>query len=200
MTDQLFRWLFIAICAGTLFISIYFRRRARQFGNEIPRAQEGKAILFSRLLFAAPLYLSILAYMLNPAWMDWAAIRLPAGLRWLGAAVGLTMLPLHYWVFRSIGNNVSETFLTKEEHVLVTRGPYRWMRHPLYSSAMITLVSLSLLAANWFMFAMACAAFIGIAGLVVPREEAELIRKFGDEYREYTERTRRFTPRLHFFR
>ena len=197
--EQLFRWFFITIFVGTLSISGYFRRKARQSGEAIPRAREGKLILLSRLLFAAPLYLSILAYMLNPAWMAWSAISLPKWLRWLGSAFGLAMLPLLYWVFSSIGNNISETFLTKEKHVLVTHGPYRWVRHPLYSAATISLVALSVLAANWFMLGMACAAFLGIAGLVIPREEAELIQKFGDEYREYRARTGRFAPRLHLF-
>ena len=197
--DQLFRWFFIAIFVGTLSISGYFRRKARQSGEAIPRAREGKLALLSRLLLAAPLYLSIFAYMLNPAWMAWSAISLPTWLRWVGTAVGLAMLPLLYGVFSSIGNNISETFLTKEKHVLVTHGPYRWVRHPLYSAATISLVSLSMLAANWFMLAMACAAFLGIAVLVIPREEAELIRKFGDEYREYRERTGRFAPRLRLF-
>src|SRR3972149_5728252 len=197
--DQLFRWFFIAIFVGTLSISGYFRRRARQSGEAIPRVREGKLALLSRLLLAAPLYLSIFAYMLNPAWMAWSAISLPTWLRGVGTAVGLAMLPLLYGGFSSIGNNISETFLTKEKHVLVTHGPYRWVRHPLYSAATISLVSLSMLAANWFMLAMACAAFLGIAVLVIPREEAELIRKFGDEYREYRERTGRFAPRLRLF-
>ena len=197
--EQLFRWFFVAIFVGTLSISGYFRYRARQSGEAIPRAREGNLAMLTRFLFAAPLYLPILAYMLNPAWMAWSSIPLPVGLRWLGAAVGLGALPLVYWVVSSIGNNISETFLTKEKHVLVTHGPYRWVRHPLYSAATIALVSLSILAANWFMLAMACVAFIGIAALVIPREEAELIRKFGDEYREYVLRTGRFAPRLRLF-
>ena len=109
------------------------------------------------------------------------------------------MLPLLYWVVSSIGNNISETFLTKENHVLVTFGPYRWVRHPLYAVATMGWVSLSILAANWFMLAMACLAFIGIAVLVIPREEAALMRKFGNEYREYMQRTGRFAPRLRLF-
>ena len=197
--EQLFRWFFVAIFVGILSISGYFRYRARQSGEAIPRAREGNLAMLTRFLFAAPLYLPILAYMLNPAWMAWSSIPLPVGLRWLGAAVGLGALPLVYWVVSSIGNNISETFLTKEKHVLVTHGPYRWVRHPLYSAATIALVSLSILAANWFMLAMACVAFIGIAALVIPREEAELIRKFGDEYREYVLRTGRFAPRLRLF-
>ena len=197
--EQLFRWFFVAIFVGILSISGYFRYRARQSGEAIARAREGNLAMLTRFLFAAPLYLPIFAYMLNPAWMAWSAIPLPVGLRWLGAAVGLGALPLVYWVVSSIGNNISETFLTKEKHVLVTHGPYRWVRHPLYSAATIALVSLSILAANWFMLAMACVAFIGIAALVIPREEAELIRKFGDEYREYVLRTGRFAPRLRLF-
>ena len=197
--ERLFRWFFVGIFVGILSISGYFRYRARQFGEAIPRAREGNLAMLTRFLFAAPLYLPIFAYMLNPAFMAWSSIPLPVGLRWLGAAVGLGALPLVYWVVSSIGNNISETFLTKEKHVLVTHGPYRWVRHPLYSTATIALVSLSILAANWFMLAMACVAFIGIAALVIPREEAELIRKFGDEYREYVLRTGRFAPRLRLF-
>lgn len=197
--DQLFRWLFFAIFAGMLSISGYFRYRARQAGGAIPRAREGKLVLFTRLLFAAPLYLPIMVYIVNPDWMAWSSIPLPVGLRWLGAAVGLGTLPFLYWVVSSIGNNISETFLTKEKHVLVTHGPYRWVRHPLYSATALALVSLSLLAANWFMLAMAGVAVIGIAVLVIPREEAELTRKFGEAYRAYRLRTGRFVPRLRVF-
>ena len=197
--EQLFRWCLVAIFIGTVSISGYFRRKARRSGEAIPRVREGKLVLLARLIFAAPLYLSILAYMLNPAWMAWSAMSLPTWLRWLGAAVGLAMWPLVYWVFSSIGNNISETFLTKTKHVMVAHGPYRWVRHPLYSAATMSLVALGLLAANWFMLAMTCAAFIGIARLVIPREEAELIQKFGDEYREFAARTGRFAPRLHLF-
>ena len=113
--------------------------------------------------------------------MTWAALPLPTWLRWLGAAIGLAMLPLLYWVFRSIGSNISETTLTKEKHQLVMHGPFQWLRHPLYSAATMVLVSMSMLAADWFMFMMACIAVIGVAVLVIPREEAELIRKFGVE-------------------
>jgi len=194
--DQLFHWSFIVTFVVMLSISGYFRRRARQSSEVIPRAREGKSVALTRLIFAAPLYLPILAYMLNPGWMSWSAMPLPAWLRWLGAATGLATLPLVYWLFSSIGNNISETALTKEKHILVTHGPYRWVRHPLYSAAAIILVSLSILAANWFMLAMSCVAFLGIAALVIPREEAELIRKFGNEYQEYMERTGRFLPRL----
>ena len=101
-----------------------------------------------------------------------------------------------YWVVSSLGRNISETFLTKEHHVLITYGPYRWVRHPLYSIATIAFISLSILAANWFMLVMGVLMLIVVSVLIIPREEAELLRKFGVAYGEYRERTGRLTPRL----
>jgi len=194
--QQLFRWIFITVFVITIFISGYFRRQARQSGEVIRRAQEGRFILVLRILFAAPLYLSILAYMINPNWMNWSILRLPDWLRWLAAAVGVGMLPIIYWVMCSIGRNVSETFLTKANHALVTHGPYRWIRHPLYSVSTVILVALSLVAANWFMLAMAALIIFVIAFVVIPKEEAQLLLKFGEAYREYQHRTGRLVPRL----
>jgi hypothetical protein len=103
--NQLFRFLFIGIFAGMLTLSVYRRYQARQSGEAIPRAREGKLFLLTRVVFAAPLYLPFFAYMLNPEWMRWSAIPLPTWLGCLGAAVGLATLPLLYWVFSSIGSN-----------------------------------------------------------------------------------------------
>lgn len=194
--DELFKWFFAAIFIAVLFISGYFRRRARQSGEAIPRASEGLTAVLLRLLFAAPLYLSFIAYAVNPSWMKWSSLSLPSWLRWFGVAVGIAILPLLYWVMVSIGKNVSETFLTKQSHQLVTHGPYRWIRHPLYTTATIWLLALGSVASNWFMIAMALIAFIAIAVFVVPGEEVELTRKFGDNYREYQKLTGRFAPRL----
>ncbi len=193
--DQPFRWFFVAIFLGTISISSYFRRRARQVGGTIPRASEGGRSIVLRLLVAAPLYLSFFAYMLNPRWMAWSSLELPAWLRWLGVGFGLGALPLLYWVMTSIGKNVSETFLTKEGHTLVTHGPYRWVRHPLYATATLAFVSLGIVASNWFIMAIAVVAFLGIAIVVVPKEEGELVRRFGAAYQQYQVRTGRFTPR-----
>jgi protein-S-isoprenylcysteine O-methyltransferase Ste14 len=49
-------------------------------------------------------------------------------------------------MFLSIGANISETILTKRTHQLVTHGPYRWIRHPLYAFSLLELFSLALLA------------------------------------------------------
>lgn len=191
-----FQVAFIAIFLSTIALSSYFRRRARASGEAIPRAAEGKAAVLARLLFAAPLYLSLLAYVLNPAWMAWSSLPLPVWLRWTAAAVGVATIPLLVWVLRSIGRNISETYLTKERHALVTHGPYRWVRHPLYAVSSLAFFSLGVVAANAVIMGMAALAIAAIALLVIPREEANLERKFGDRYRAYRRRTGMLFPRL----
>ena len=139
--------------------------------------------------------LSVVAYLINPRWMRWSSLNLPAWLRWLGAGFGATALPLSYWVFSTIGKNITSTVETRENHELVTGGPYRWVRHPLYSVGTSFFVSLSVLAANWFM---GLSSLLVLVMLLVrlPKEEAKLIERFGDEYREYMKRTGRLLPRV----
>ena len=57
---------------------------------------------------------------------------------------------LMYWVFSSLGDNVTPTVVTRSQLKLVTTGPYRWVRHPLYSVGFLSYVAFAVLAANWF--------------------------------------------------
>jgi protein-S-isoprenylcysteine O-methyltransferase Ste14 len=52
------------------------------------------------------------------------------------------------------------------------------------------------MAANWFIFLSALAALIGLRFIVVPREEAQLLATFGEDYRQYHRQTRSLFPRL----
>jgi protein-S-isoprenylcysteine O-methyltransferase Ste14 len=65
----------------------------------------------------------------------------------------------------------------------------------MYSSGLVLFASYFLLCANWFVAAMCGMAFITL-GVRIPREEANLIERFGDDYRRYMQRTGRFLPRL----
>ena len=194
-SETFFRVIFAIILVAAFGMSGFFRRRARQTGA-IPRRREGGRTMFLRLLFAAPFYLAMVAYVVNPRWMDWSALPLPTAVRWVGVAIGLAALPVLYWVLSSIGRNISETVLTKTDHQLVTHGPYRWVRHPLYTAATIAFLALGLVAANAFILVMGVVIFAAMALLVVPKEEAQLVEKFGGAYRAYQGRTGGLLPRL----
>ena len=193
----MFRWLALVVLVSAVSISGFHRRRARSRSGAIPRAREEPLLIAGRLLVALPLFGGSLLYVLNPAWMAWSAFDAPQWLRWVGAALGVCVMPSVHWVLSALGSNVSETVLTKDRHELVTNaGPYRWIRHPLYTTGVALFVALGLMAANWFILGMASSALIAIRTVVVPREEHELVARFGSSYEEYRRRTGAMAPRM----
>ena len=141
------------------------------------------------------LWLSPFVYLINPAWMAWSKIGLPEWIRWLGVAIGVLSVAGVYWLFSSIGSGITPTSATRREHTLVTIGPYRWVRHPLYTIGSSMFISFGMMADNWYIALLGILAFIAMA-IRTPKEEANLIEKFGDEYREYMTRTGRFLPKF----
>src|SRR5215208_3889761 len=196
MNENIFR-LFAALILFTgMGISIYFRRKAdRETGEKISRSADGTVMMTIIRIGGLILWLSPLVYLLNPSWMAWSKIGLPDWARWLGVALGLLCVMGIYWLFSSIGSGITPTSATRRQHTLVTSGPYRWIRHPLYTVGSSLFISFGMMADNWFIALLGVFAFIAMA-IRTPKEEANLIETFGDEYREYMKRTGRFLPKL----
>ena len=192
--DQLFRLILLAGFVIFMPIGIYHRLKART-GEKLDRRQEGMFILVALRLAGLAGTAGLIAYLIKPAYMAWAAVPLPVWLRWTGVGLALIAGALLVWMFRTLGRNLTDTVVTRKQHTLVTTGPYRWVRHPLYTSAALAIVGNSLVAANWFIFVVGC---LGLLLLVIRtrKEEQNLIAKFGDDYRNYMQRTGRFVPRL----
>jgi protein-S-isoprenylcysteine O-methyltransferase Ste14 len=196
MNENIFRILAAVILFTGVGISVYFRRKAdRETGEKISRSVDGTSMATVIRIFGLVLWLSPLVYLINPEWMAWSKIGLPEWVRWLGVIIGIFCVFGIYWLFSSIGSGITPTSATRTEHKLSTSGPYRWVRHPLYTIGSSFYISFGLIADNWFIIAMGILAFIAMA-IRTPKEEANLIAKFGDEYSEYMKQTGRFLPKL----
>lgn len=192
--DLLFRITFGLAMAISVVISSYFRYRARQASGTIPGSAEGRVAVALRLLMTLPALVTIGAYIFAPAWLKWAQFELPYEVR-MGAAFVIALMPLLVlWVFTSIGSNISETVLTKSHHTLVTHGPYRWVRHPLYAVALWALLALGLMAANGLLLLIWALGTAVFRLIVIPREEAHLLERFGAAYERYRTRTGALLP------
>ena len=192
--DQLFRLILLAGFVVFMPIGAYHRLKSRT-GEKLDRRQEGLFILVTLRLVGLAGVAGLIAYLINPACMAWAAVPLPVWLRWTGVGLALIGGLLLVWMFRTLGRNLTDTVVTRKQHTLVTNGPYRWVRHPLYSSvAMLTLANF-LAAANWFFIVAGCLMFLLLA-IRTRKEEENLVARFGDDYRNYMQRTGRFVPRL----
>ena len=194
--ETLFRLIFLALFFSTLSISIYFRRKAFKSGGKISNkdASSTHFIIFRIAVFFVMLSIVVL-YMVNPAWFSWSYVQLPGYLRWIGAALGLLCTALIYWMFKTIGKNVTTTEFTREGHSLVTHGPYRYVRHPLYSTGTLWHPSIFLLTANW-MLLLPVLPLLPFLIIRIPNEEKNLIKTFGDEYREYMKKTGMLFPKI----
>ena len=196
MNESVFRILAAVVLFTAVGISTYYRRRAdRETGEKVSRRVDGNAMMLVIKIFGLLLWLTPLAYLLNPQWMAWSKMGLPEGLRWLGVVLGALCVAGIYWLFSSIGSGITPTSATRKQHTLVTSGPYRWVRHPLYTFGSSIFIALGLIADNWFIGALGILAFLAMA-VRTPKEESNLIEKFGDEYRDYMKRTGAFLPKI----
>jgi protein-S-isoprenylcysteine O-methyltransferase Ste14 len=196
MNENVFRIIAAFILFTGIGISSYFRRKAdRESGEKISRKVDGTAFMTIIRIGGLVLWLSPLIYLINPIWMAWSKIGLPDWVRWLGVGIGILCTLGIYWLFSSIGSGITPTSATRKEHKLVTSGPYRWVRHPLYTVGSSLFIAFGMMADNWFIAVLGILAFIAMA-IRTPKEEANLIERFGDEYREYMKRTGRFFPKF----
>lgn len=191
--DQIFRNVLALGLAAVLPFGVYHRVRSNATREPLDRRQEGLFILLTLRPIGLASMLGLLTFVVNPGWMAWSSVPLASSLRWGGVGVGIVGGALLVWTFRTLGNNITDTVVTRRDHQLVTTGPYRFVRHPFYVSSALAFVANTLATANWF---------IGLTGtlamtllvLRTPTEEEHLVRRFGDDYRRYMKSTRRFLP------
>ncbi len=193
--ENIFRLLIFLLMLANFIISGYFRRKADIHDQKTSFEEENQTFLKLRNAGALLMYGSILAYLIYPPVMGWAQINLPEPVRWIAIGVMAALVPLFYWLFSSLGKNITPTVAIRKEHSLVTNGPYRWIRHPLYTFGTIFILAIATAAANWFIAGVGILTFIPLAKRT-PLEEKRLLETFGQEYQDYMEKTGRYLPKF----
>ena len=193
-SDDTFRIVLIIGAVLLVPAAFYYRFKSQSTGEALDRRQEGLAILLTLRPIALAGMAGLITFMVNPSAMAWSSLPLADSLRWAGVGIGIAGGALLLWTFSALGPNLTDTVVTRKTHTLVTRGPYRWVRHPFYDSAALCILANSLVAANWFLL---LTGMLALLLLVVRtrKEEENLLKRFGDDYRAYMQRTGRFWPK-----
>jgi protein-S-isoprenylcysteine O-methyltransferase Ste14 len=110
----------------------------------------------------------------------------------LGLAISVVGLIIFVWGRQSIGRNWSQGVSAKHDHQLVTGGPYRIVRNPMYSGGIIAGAGSALASGGGFVFLLVflTAIFIWRVGA----EDRLMQRQFPDEYPAYRKRTKALIP------
>ena len=201
MNNELnFRVILIIVFILMAFIRIYYYRKVRQSGESVSigkeaREREGKLSMILRLTLFFSMIPLLMLYVINPYWMTWFMLSFPTWSRWIGVGLGIVSLLLLVWVQQSLGKHWSTDLQLRKQHTLVTSGPYRLVRHPMYTAIFTLLIAFSLVSANWLIVLPCIVGFVVIYARI-NKEETMMIEQFGDKYRDYMKHTGRLLPRL----
>lgn len=165
------------------------------FGNKSTVRRENLA---SGLPYRIPTVAGIL--FLFPHWRHpWLAQRfLPhlAIVYWLSVAFVILGLGFSIWARIYLGSNWSGTVTIKKDHQLVRTGPYRWVRHPIYTGLLLAMLGTALAIGQWR--GLVGVGFFILGFVVKIRLEERWMREvFGEEYVRYKREVAALIPGIY---
>jgi len=192
LTDESsFRLVFALFWLLNTLVRIYFQSKAQKARLSFA-SHERQARLGFRLLAIA--YLLLIVYPLSP-WFDFGHVDVTPLVRWtIGGPAMFLYLALFAWTHRVLGKNWSGVLEIHQDHLLITTGPYRFVRHPMYTAFFLSAVGFAFLSSNWLIAVVYTAAVSYMYLTRVSAEEEMMVARFGDTYKEYMNRTGRLVP------
>jgi protein-S-isoprenylcysteine O-methyltransferase Ste14 len=109
-------------------------------------------------------------------------------LTYLGAAIAI-------WARIILGQNWSARVTLKVGHELIRSGPYRYVRHPIYTGMLLAMIGTAMVAGEWRGAAAVALSIIAFC-LKAQREEQFMVTEFGETYHEYRSQTGFLVPGL----
>jgi protein-S-isoprenylcysteine O-methyltransferase Ste14 len=182
-------WEFVCACAGWVIFSLYWEIAAR---NAAPAASSE-----SRASRAVHVSLTNIALLLEVAPIQGIGRAVPI-CPWImgaGVAVEAAGLYLAIWSRRHLGRNWSGEITIKVDHQLIRSGPYRMLRHPIYTGLLAMYAGMALVIGTWLAllgFAIASFAY----WRKIRMEEVKLSAAFAD-YQTYRQETWALLPGLY---
>lgn len=177
-------WIFTGVAASWVFEFILFRNRGTT--AEDPLEKRSFGLIFSALAGT----IAAAALIGEMRFIEQAAPWLKA----LGLLLFTAGVFLRYWGILHLKAQFTRHVTVQKGDGIVSSGPYRRLRHPLYTALLLIAVGMALF------FQSIAAAIIGgalVAWVLTKRmdgEEAMLIAEFGEEYREWMKKRARLLP------
>jgi len=162
--------------------------------KQTERRERGFTYFLHRLLVAAGFVLIFLDLPVN-----WFHRRLLPGTPWLpvlGVAIAVGGFAFAIWARSHIGRNWSSAVTAKVQHELIRSGPYRWVRHPIYSGLLLAILG-TVLVQNQVRGLVALVLVYAGWKIKSRLEEQMMVSTFGDQYMAYAKSTGALFPRLH---
>jgi protein-S-isoprenylcysteine O-methyltransferase Ste14 len=154
-----------------------------------------------RTLVYASLFVGLLLIYVPARLLSWSGIVRPATMdmpQMMGILVGTPGASIALWcifTFSTLGKGTPAPFDPPRQ--LVLRGPYRFVRNPMYIGAGLALAGASIFYESYFLLGYASVFLLVCHLFVIWYEEPTLRRTFGSEYEMYCRTVRRWWPVIH---
>ncbi|MEQ8706709.1 MAG: isoprenylcysteine carboxylmethyltransferase family protein [Phaeodactylibacter sp.] len=180
-----YRILFLMLAAVAVFLT--------QPGFEVEEAERDRSADNNSVLFI--LVLSVLAIAIPV--IEWGYFHPDrVHLHWImaGALIVIAGTGLRIWAIQTLGRFFTATVQIQEEHQLIQHGPFRYIRHPSYTGALLTAVGGAIVLESWLGLLIATACMLYAYYVRITAEETALVSKFGQRYLDYQKQSSRLIP------
>ena len=178
----------IASLAIWFMFSVYWEIAAKTRSEACTQESRGSRRVHLVMVSAAQLLLFFRVPGLNGNWLPVSLIPVVAGL-----AIEVSGFLLAVWARRILGKHWSGEITIKVDHELVRTGPYKYVRHPIYTALLLLYLGAAIVSGQWHAlvgFVLAVIAYLRKIRL----EETNLRRAFADQFDEYRQQTRALVP------
>jgi len=164
-------WLLLPLAVLGLFVRIPETEKGES-STVSSKTERNACLVFHIIVFLAIIYSIFLPLKLGATWFY----------------VGLTVYLLGLAMYVLVLVSFATTPLDQEP---VTKGLYRYSRHPMYITSFIALIGVGMASASWLVLLLSV-LYIVFTVIAVPAEERSLLHQYGDAYREYINKTPRW--------
>lgn len=187
--------LFIDRWIGMVWLVFWIVWIAAAFASKrsVQRQSYGSRVLQSTLLLIGILFIFDFLHLFTHGWLTARLVPQTSFSALFGAIVTVAGILLCFWARAILGRNWSSTVTIKQNHELILRGPYAFVRHPIYTGLLTGMLGTAIV------FGLV-RCFIGVLiitlGLWIKSqvEERFMLQQFGDQYTHYRQRVRALVP------
>lgn len=168
-------WIFVLYALVLIILAPVINKSASKTGGHSSALSKTEnIILFSYhiIFFLQCIYSIFLPLKLGTIWF------------YIGLPIALVGLAIYTMVIASF-------ITTPLDREVMTKGPFRYSRHPMYLSSSLALIGVGIACASW-LFILLSIAYMVLSMISAASEERFLLEKYGDSYREYMNRTTRW--------
>lgn len=187
-----YHWLHLARLAWIVFL-VYWFISAQKLKSVKQREPWTERLI--QIVFMVAAYTLMFNDRLGYGWLATRFVSVSPTIGIIGVTITFLGIAFAIWARWHLGENWSATVTLKQGHELIRTGPYRRIRHPIYTGMLLAFAGTALALGEYRALLSVCIVIVAFYAKA-KKEERYLTHEFGDKFREHVRHTGMFFPKL----